>query len=64
MLDQIIALYQQFKTMDIMMQVMVIAGALVIILKFLIAVCLLIPGPQPEKLLQAVVDKLEAMSRK
>lgn len=39
-------------------------GALVIILNALIAVCLAIPGEQPEKALRAVVAWLEKFSRK
>lgn len=39
-------------------------GAIVLVLNSLIALCLLIPGEQPEKALQAVVDFLGKFSKK
>ena len=39
-------------------------GALVVLINGLIAVCLLIPGEQPEKFLQSVVDFISKLSLK
>lgn len=64
MLEQIINLYQLFKTLDVVGQVAIAAGALTIVLNFLIAVFLLIPGEQPEKALRSAVDFLAKLSRK
>lgn len=41
-----------------------ILGAITALLSGIIAVCLLIPGEQPEKALQAIVDLLAKLSRK
>lgn len=41
-----------------------IISAIVALLSGVIAVCLLIPGDQPEKFLQSVVDFLSKFSRK
>jgi hypothetical protein len=42
----------------------VMLGSVIGILSGVIGICLLIPGPQPEKALQAVVDFLSKFSRK
>lgn len=41
-----------------------VLSAIVGLLSAVIAVCLLIPGEQPEKALQAIVDFLKKFSRK
>jgi hypothetical protein len=41
-----------------------ILAAIMALLSGIIAVCLLIPGEQPEKALQAIVDFLAKLSRK
>lgn len=50
--------------MDIIANYQTYLTALITMLTGIIAVALLIPGPQPEKALQAVVDFLEKFSRK
>jgi hypothetical protein len=41
-----------------------VLSAIIGLLSAVIAVCLLIPGEQPEKALQAIVDFLKKFSRK
>jgi hypothetical protein len=41
-----------------------ISGYLVVALGAIIAICMLIPGPQPEGFLQKVVDFISKFSRK
>lgn len=50
--------------MNIFAQVQDIAGALIMICTGVIAIAMIIPGEQPEKSLQAVVDFLKKFSKK
>lgn len=53
------AILEFFKNFDFFKMV----GVVTVILNALIGVCLLIPGDQPEKFLQQVVDFLKKFSR-
>lgn len=66
MLESLMALYSSVMTNwpAILSGLVTVVGAVVMILNSLIAVCLLIPGEQPEKALQKVVDWLSKYSRK
>lgn len=50
--------------MNIFAQVQDIAGALIMICTGVIAIAMIVPGEQPEKSLQAVVDFLKKFSKK
>ena len=67
MLDQAIQIYQLIKATDwaaLTQQVLIGLGAIGAILHVVIAICVLIPGEQPEKTLQKIVDWIESKSRK
>lgn len=66
MLESLMALYNAVMTNwpMILSGLVTVVGAVVMILNALIAVSLLIPGEQPEKALQKVVDLLSKYSRK